>query len=59
MECKNCGHKCMDEDNFCEECGTKLKETCNCWVRKTDNYNCGKNSCPGNRLLLLEISKSN
>ena len=48
MICHKCGNtKIKEEDNFCIACGAKLKKTCNCWVIKKENYNCGESSCPG------------
>lgn len=48
MKCLNCGNEEISEkDNFCIICGKKLKKTCVCWVKKQDNYDCGKDSCPG------------
>lgn len=51
-KCPICNALVLESDNFCMYCGTKLKETCNCWVLKKDNYNCGKSSCPGISLLI-------
>lgn len=47
MKCKSCGGNHYKEDNFCQYCGKKLKDTCNCWVMKKDNYTCGERNCPG------------
>lgn len=47
MACPNCKAPVDNADNFCMHCGTKLKKTCNCWVKKKDNYDCGKGICPG------------
>ena len=47
MQCPKCGHESSDGDNFCKDCGSKLKNECNCWVKKKGNYNCGCDSCPG------------
>ncbi|EPD59177.1 hypothetical protein HMPREF1215_00785 [Coprococcus sp. HPP0074] len=53
MKCHKCGNsKIEKEDNFCVACGAKLKKTCNCWVIKKKNYNCGENSCPGYKILI-------
>ena len=50
--CK-CGHKVVETDNFCGNCGTKLQEQCHfCWVKKEGNYDCGESHCPGPFLLL-------
>lgn len=47
-----------DSDNFCQNCGKKLNETCKrCWVLKKDNYNCGESSCPGYGLYRILKSK--
>ena len=56
IKCEKCGTKNEDTSNFCGHCGNKLKETCNCWIKKS-NYNCGESSCPGYGLFLLEKSK--
>lgn len=53
MRCLSCGGQNQKDANFCRECGMKLKETCNCWVNKKDNYNCGESSCPGYGLFRL------
>ena len=58
IKCKSCGNKVQETDNFCGFCGTKLKEICDCWVKK-GNYNCGEKNCPGYRLFLMEKLKSN
>ena len=52
MICK-CGKENRDGANFCAECGAKLVEVCDCWVKK-EPYNCGQAECPGYRLFLLE-----
>lgn len=53
MICHKCGNpEIKKEDNFCVACGAKLKKTCNCRVLKKDNYDCGKNSCPGYKILM-------
>ncbi|HBC98711.1 MAG TPA: hypothetical protein DC053_03915, partial [Lachnoclostridium sp.] len=54
MRCKKCNSEVQDQDNFCMYCGSKLKETCNCWIKKKDNYDCGESSCPGYGLFRLE-----
>lgn len=38
------------DGNFCEHCGAKLKEVCNCWVLKRE-YNCSSDTCKGYKLL--------
>lgn len=57
MECPNCNSKVAQEDNFCGECGIKLKDICKCWVKK-DSYNCGEDSCPGYGLFKIEKAKA-
>ncbi len=58
MECTKCGSEVSEKDNFCAVCGAKLKEMCGyCWVKKKNNYNCGKASCPGYGVFALEKSK--
>ena len=52
MKCPNC-HKQIQEGNFCEMCGAKLKDICDCWVKK-EPYNCRQEKCPGYRLLVEE-----
>lgn len=47
MKCRRCGNVDLKEnDNFCKKCGNKLRETCDCWIKK-DSYNCNESSCPG------------
>lgn len=59
MECPKCKNtKIEEEANFCPLCGTKLKDSCKCWVIKKDNYYCGKNSCPGYEILVKNKMKS-
>ncbi len=36
---------------------TKLKEVCDCWIKK-EPYNCGQEKCPGYRLFAVEKSKT-
>lgn len=55
MKCSKCE---KENDSCCNFCGTKLKSTCRCWVKKEDNYNCGESSCPGYGLFKIEKSKS-
>lgn len=57
MECKNCGKENNESANFCTYCGSKLKDECNCWIKK-GNYNCGESSCPGYGLFRLERLKT-
>lgn len=56
VTCKKCGYKNKMESNFCVNCGDKLRSCCKCWVTKKDNYSCGKESCPGYKLL-VELRK--
>lgn len=49
--CPNCGYENKKEANFCENCGEKLRDCCECWVMKKDSYSCGKKSCPGYKLI--------
>lgn len=58
MTCPNCKSEIFDKDNFCAHCGKKLKDACNCWVKKQDNYNCGESSCPGYGLFRIEKLKA-
>ena len=54
MKCPNCGNTNITEShNFCEECGTKLRRICNCWVKK-GSYDCGYDNCPGYALSRLQ-----
>lgn len=58
VKCTNCGNTNISQTaNFCIICGKKLKKGCKCWVKKQDNYDCGKDSCPGYGLFVQE-SKS-
>lgn len=58
MKCPICGNtQIKDDDNFCTECGTKVRNTCNCWIKK-DNYDCGESSCPGYGLFKIERLRS-
>ena len=49
LKCQNCKTQNNDENNFCFNCGTKLRKECNCWVKK-EPYNCERGKCPGYRL---------
>ena len=34
-KCPVCGNEQIsDQDNFCTNCGAKLRTICNCWVKK-------------------------
>ena len=52
--CTICGAENGDAANFCKGCGEKLKDFCDCWVKK-EPYNCGQTLCPGYSLLLKEV----
>lgn len=52
-----CGTKNSEGSNFCRSCGRKLKEVCDCWVKKGP-YRCGRDQCPGYRLFLGEFRNS-
>lgn len=59
MKCTECGNEDIKEgDNFCNECGEKLKRKCKCWVLKKDNYDCGESSCPGYKILATRKKES-
>lgn len=53
MACPACGSECSEQANFCRKCGTKLRDICDCWVKK-GTYNCGQEKCPGYRLFAEE-----
>lgn len=53
MNCLKCGTPHPDAANFCRRCGAKLRQECNCWIKKRP-YNCGQNQCPGYRLFQME-----
>lgn len=53
MKCKHCGAEIPDSVNFCPYCSKKVKEVCNCWIKK-EPYNCGFDKCPGYRLFKIE-----
>ena len=55
-QCTVCGTLNGPGTNFCGGCGEKLKDFCDCWVKKQP-YNCGQNLCPGYSLYLLEKIK--
>lgn len=39
-KCPACGSvQASEQDNFCPNCGVKLKQVCECWVKK-GSYNC-------------------
>lgn len=45
LECKKCKFINDSNANFCVMCGIKLKQNCNCWIKKGP-YNCGNAKCP-------------
>lgn len=53
LQCTYCGSENLEHANFCRKCGSKLKEVCNCWIKK-EPYNCGQVKCPGYRLFQAE-----
>lgn len=53
MRCKSCGAECGERANFCRKCGTKLREVCDCPIKK-EPYNCGQEKCPGYKLFVME-----
>lgn len=58
MHCKECGNEVYTIDNFCSDCGAKLKENCSyCWVKQRFNYSCGEPHYPGYDLFVLENRK--
>ena len=57
MNCPVCGADNVDAANFCRSCGAKLREVCNCWIKK-EPYNCGQCKCPGYRLFQMEKRNS-
>ena len=58
VKCPKCNVEVID-GNFCEHCGAKLKQVCDCWVLKK-KYNCGFDECKGYKLLIDRIKvKSN
>lgn len=58
MKCKSCGTLNHEDSNFCINCGIKLRDKCNCWVKKQDSYDCGESNCPGYGLFKLEKFKA-
>lgn len=53
-KCPTCNQE-IREGNFCERCGAKLKETCNCWVLHKQ-YNCHQTKCPS-KTLIISLAK--
>ena len=56
MKCKKCGYECGEQANFCGNCGTKVREVCDCPIKKRP-YNCGMDKCPGPKLFLIEVRR--
>lgn len=54
--CPKCGAMKVEDANFCRVCATKLRQICDCWVKK-EPYNCGQDQCPGYRLFLREHAR--
>lgn len=54
MFCRFCGADHKEKDNFCGNCGMKLRLVCDCYIKKKP-YNCGQDQCPGYRLFLIEM----
>lgn len=55
MHCE-CGSENAASANFCRKCGRKLRAVCDCWVKKQP-HDCGRETCPGMRLYLEELSR--
>lgn len=55
VKCPKCDRE-VPAGNFCALCATKLKEVCDCWIKK-EPYNCEQEKCPGYRLYVLEAGK--
>lgn len=56
--CPHCG-KVVKKGNFCNKCGKKLANMCDCWLMKRP-YNCSFQKCPDMSaftLLLLHIQQ--
>ena len=58
MICKNCGKENREDANFCVSCSQKLRNVCNCWVKKMP-YDCGLEKCPGLRLCMVKEDQQN
>lgn len=56
-QCKGCGADNPKGANFCRKCGEKLRQLCDCYIKK-EPYNCGQDRCPGYRLFLMERDQS-
>ena len=57
IKCQKCGAEIDEKANFCAYCGTKLKEVCNCWMKK-NSYNCGESNCLGYKLPMIQKSNT-
>lgn len=56
--CPHCG-KVVKKENFCNKCGKKLANMCDCWLMKRP-YHCSFQKCPDMSdftLLLLHIQQ--
>ena len=51
--CPNCNSD-VENGNFCSACAWKLKDVCDCWVKKQP-HDCGRDWCPGLELLAEEL----
>ena len=51
--CPNCGQE-VEDGNFCSVCAWKLKDVCDCWVKKQP-HDCGREFCPGLGLLVEDF----
>lgn len=43
--------------NFCSKCSKKMVRVCDCWVLGKQ-HDCGKDVCPGRRLLVEEVRQA-
>lgn len=55
VKCPKCNVEVRD-GNFCEHCGEKLKEVCDCWVLKK-KYNCGLAECKGHQFFIEGLKR--
>lgn len=53
VACPHC-NKLVKKGNFCNQCGKKMVEICNCWVLRKQ-YNCGQDKCKGLNLITEAI----
>lgn len=56
MKCPVCHAEVPEQANFCRNCGTKIREVCECWIKK-EPYNCGQEKCPGYRIFQKDKSE--